>query len=128
MTKLAQQEATATVATKDLAAARKFYEGTLGLAVVVDNAPTAITFKSGKSSQLIVYQSTFAGTNKATAVNWIVDADVEGVVAELRGRGVAFEHYDMPGIERSGDLHVAGGWKSAWFKDPDGNILCAMGR
>ncbi len=126
MTKLAQHDPIATVATKDLVAARRFYETTLGMKVAVDNAPMAVTYASG-NGRLIVYQSTFAGTNQATAVNWIV-SDVESVVAELRSSGVVFEHYDVPEMQRQGDIHLAGGWKSAWFKDPDGNILCAMAR
>ena len=125
MTKLSNEDAIATVATKDLKAARGFYEKTLGFRVDVANEPMAITFASG-ATKVIVYQSSFAGTNRATAVNWIVK-DVEGVVAELRSAGVSFEHYDMPGMTRTGDVHVAGGMKSAWFKDPDGNILCVMG-
>ena len=44
----------------------------------------------------------------------------------VRERGVAFEHYDMPGINWDGDVMVAGPMKAAWFKDPDGNILCMM--
>jgi hypothetical protein len=36
---------------------------------------------------------------------------------------VAFEHYDMPGLTRQGDVHVSGTFKGAWLKDPDGNIL-----
>ena len=34
-----------------------------------------------------------------------------------------FEHYDLPNVTRQGDLHIAGSMKTAWFKDPDGNIL-----
>jgi hypothetical protein len=42
-------------------------------------------------------------------------------------KGVAFEHYDFPGVTREGDVHVMGPMKSAWFKDPDGNIIALMG-
>src|SRR6185503_13259608 len=82
----------------------------------------AVTYKSG-SSTVIVYKSMYAGTNKATGANWIVGADIEKIVAGLRERGVVFEHYNMPGLERQGDVHVAGPMKVAWFKDPDGNIF-----
>ncbi|UUZ74885.1 hypothetical protein LP414_22300 [Polaromonas sp. P1(28)-13] len=41
----------------------------------------------------------------------------------LKAKGVTFEHYDLPGLVREGDVHVAGTFKGAWFKDPDGNIL-----
>ena len=47
----------------------------------------------------------------------------EAVVAELKSKGVSFEHYDMPGTTLEGDIHVDGDLKVAWFKDPDGNIL-----
>ena len=48
--------------------------------------------------------------------------DVEKTVKELKGRGVTFEHCDMPGMTLEGDIHVADGMKLAWFKDPDVNI------
>jgi hypothetical protein len=44
-------------------------------------------------------------------------------VQQLKAKGVTFEHYDMPGVTREGDIHVAGDKKVAWFKDPDDNIL-----
>ena len=38
-------------------------------------------------------------------------------------RRTSFVH-DLPGTTREGDVHTMGGrMKSAWFKDPDGNIL-----
>jgi hypothetical protein len=70
-----------------------------------------------------VYESQYAGTNKATAATWIVGADLEGLVRDLKAKGVTFEKYDLPGTTRQGDVHVAGKTKVAWFKDPDGNIL-----
>ena len=65
---------------------------------------------------------TYTGTNDATAVTWIVGDDMPAVVAALKEKGVAFEHYDMPGLVRDGDIHRAGDLALAWFKDPDGNI------
>ena len=122
---LGDKDVIATVAVKDLAVARKFYEGTLGLAVVDAAGSEAITFASG-GSRLIVYRSQYAGTNKATALNWNLGGDLDAAVAALKGKGVAFEHYDFPGVTRNGDVHVMGPAKSAWFKDPDGNIISLM--
>jgi catechol 2,3-dioxygenase-like lactoylglutathione lyase family enzyme len=122
---LGDKDVIATVAVKDLAAARRFYEGTLGLKVVDATGTEAITFASGRSS-LIVYRSEFAGTNKATALNWRVP-DIERVVAALKDKGVRFERYDFPGMTRDGDVHLMGAFKSAWFKDQDGNIIALMG-
>jgi catechol 2,3-dioxygenase-like lactoylglutathione lyase family enzyme len=119
---LKDNDVIATVAVKDLAAARKFYEGTLGLAVASAEGSEAITFKSGRSS-LIVYRSQYAGTNKATALNWKVGGELEAIAAALRDKGVTFEHYDLPGLTRQGDVYSTGSFKTAWFKDPDGNII-----
>jgi catechol 2,3-dioxygenase-like lactoylglutathione lyase family enzyme len=117
---LKDSTAIATVAVKDIAAARAFYERTLGLTPVDESEPGVITFRSGGSS-LLVYESQFAGSNQATAVTWIV-GDVRGSVKALEEKGVAFEHYDMPDTTREGHVHVSGRIEVAWFKDPDGNI------
>ena len=66
--------------------------------------------------------SRYAGTNEATAATWEVP-NVDEMVNELKAKGVTFEHYDLPDTKREGDVHVAGGTRVAWFKDPDGNIL-----
>ena len=119
---LKSNDAIANIAVRNLDTARKFYEGTLGLKQVDAEGDELIVFKSGKTS-LFVYRSEYAGTNKATAVTWIVGDDIENDVRALRAKGVAFEHYDMADMKRDGDIHVGGDMKVAWFKDPDGNIL-----
>jgi catechol 2,3-dioxygenase-like lactoylglutathione lyase family enzyme len=118
---LGRKDAVANIAVKDLETARKFYEGTLGLKKVDDDGEEMIVFKSGKT-MLNVYRSKHAGTNQATAVTWAV-GDVDRAVRDLKAKGVNFEHYDMPDVKLEGDIHVAGDFKVAWFKDPDGNIL-----
>ena len=117
---LSDNDAIATVGVKNLETAKKFYEGTLGLTKVMENEEV-LAFKAGRST-LFVYRSPYAGTNKATAVTFVA-AEVEELVRALKGRGVTFEHYDLPKMVRQGDIHVAGTMKTAWFKDPDGNIF-----
>ena len=119
---LGYKNASANLAVKDLDRARKFYEGTLGLRQVESMDDHLIVYRSGKTT-LNVYESEQAGTNKATAVTWTVGDKLEATVIELSAKGVKFEYYDMPGMTREGDVHVAGDMKVAWFKDPDGNIL-----
>lgn len=122
---LAGKNVMATVAVRDLNAAKRFYEGTLGLKLSNAQESEALTYQAG-SSQLLVYRSQYAGSNQATAATWVVGADVEKIAQTLRTKGVVFEHYDMPGMTLKGDVHVAAGMKVAWFKDPDGNILALV--
>jgi catechol 2,3-dioxygenase-like lactoylglutathione lyase family enzyme len=117
---LSDTGAVATVAVKNLDTAKKFYEGTLGLTKVMENEEV-VAFKTGEST-LFVYRSQYAGTNKATAVTFVAQ-EVDALVQTLKDRGVTFEHYDLPKMTRHGDVHVAGSMKTAWFKDPDGNIF-----
>ncbi|MET0940323.1 MAG: VOC family protein [Mesorhizobium sp.] len=118
---LGNRDAIATVAVKNFKAARDFYEGKLGLTGAGGEEEGMITYKTGGST-LFVYESQYAGTNQATAVTWVVGNNVDEEVKTLRSKGVAFEHYDLPGTVREGDVHVAGDIRVAWFKDPDGNI------
>src|SRR4051812_42962740 len=99
---LGENEAIATIAVRDIGAARKFYEGALGMKPLPAEEQGVVMYKSGKS-RVLVYESQFAGTNKATAANWEV-SDVEKEVGALRAKGVVFEHYDIPGLTRKGDV------------------------
>ena len=123
---LANSNATANLAVKDLATAKAFYEGTLGLKQVDEMAGDLIVYKSG-DTVINVYRSEFAGTNKATALTWTAGSEIGAIVQALKSKGVAFEHYEMPGLSLEGDVHAGYGMKVAWFKDPDGNILCLAG-
>jgi catechol 2,3-dioxygenase-like lactoylglutathione lyase family enzyme len=104
----------------DLGRARRFYEETLGLQpdMVTEGG---IMYGSG-GTQLFVYPS----RNKAsghTLMSWLV-SDIRAEVAALKAKGVTFEEYDMPGIKSVDGIVQSGPevW-TAWFKDPDGNLL-----
>ena len=118
---LADRPAVATVAVKDLAVAKRFYKGVLGLTQIGSQGEETVTYAAG-GAKLLVYRSQFSGTNKATAVTWLVGDDLERIVETLKSKGLAFEHYDLPQLKRHGDIHEGGGMRVAWFKDPDGNI------
>jgi catechol 2,3-dioxygenase-like lactoylglutathione lyase family enzyme len=126
MATLGSIDAVATVAVTDLPAARSFYEEKLGLSPVETTDAEGVTYRTGTTS-LFVYRSQYAGTNQATAVTWPVGDQVDDLVASLKDKGVAFEHYDLPGLTLEGDVHVADGFRGAWFKDPDGNIFHLVG-
>jgi catechol 2,3-dioxygenase-like lactoylglutathione lyase family enzyme len=119
---LSDKTAMATIAVSDMAAAKKFYEETLGLKTE-NESPAGTMFKSGING-IFVYPSEFAVSNKATYAAWGVGDDLEKIAADLKAKGVEFERYDnLPGTTLEGDVHVMGELKSVWFKDPDGNIL-----
>lgn len=124
---LGNRDATANLAVKDMQIARKFYEDTLGLEQVGAEGDEVIVYRSGNST-LNVYRSEYAGSNKATAVTWVVGDDMEAEVRALKAKGISFEHYDMPDLKLEGDIHVGQDMKVAWFKDPDGNLLNLVSR
>jgi catechol 2,3-dioxygenase-like lactoylglutathione lyase family enzyme len=103
---LTTSEAVATLGVKDLGAARRFYEEKLGLEPEDVREHDVVTYTSG-GSKVFVYKSDFAGTNKATALTWVV-ADVDAVVKDLNKKGVPFEHYEMPGTTLEGDVSRRG--------------------
>jgi catechol 2,3-dioxygenase-like lactoylglutathione lyase family enzyme len=117
---LGKSDATPMLAVKDLDRARKFYQDTLGLQQT-DDFGEGFMLKSG-DTDITVYRSEFAGTNKATALTFDVD-DIQEEVRDLKDKGIAFEHYELEGLTPMGDIYEGEGMKTAWFKDPDGNIL-----
>ena len=110
----------------DLDRARKFYEQKLGLEPGEKYGP-GVVYAGGRGSSFFMYPSAGAGTSKASTAFWAVD-DVVAEVAELKARGVVFEEYDMPGIKTVNSIVTAGGAKTAWFKDSEGNILAVSQR
>ena len=119
---LNDKAALATLPVRNIDVARKFYESTVGLTPIPTEEQGVAGFRSGNST-VLVYESQYAGTNKATAATWVVGDEVDDVVRALKAKGVKFEHYDLPDTTRNGDVHVSGRTRVAWFKDPDGNIL-----
>jgi catechol 2,3-dioxygenase-like lactoylglutathione lyase family enzyme len=119
---LERTKALATIAVRDTATARRFYEGALGLKPLPSPQKGAITYESGDTN-LLVYESAYAGTNKATSATFVVGDGLDRTVQDLKAKGVKFEHYDLPNTTLKGDIHESGDTRVAWFKDPDGNIL-----
>lgn len=116
---LKDQDAMAIIAVSDMARAHDFYGNTLGLPIVSGD-DNVMRYRTGATA-LVVYRSEFAGTNQSNAVVWGVGSEIETIVSDLKAKGVQFEHY--AGMDLRGDVHVAGAFKMAWLKDPDGNIL-----
>ncbi len=115
---------TANIPAADLERARGFYADKLGLEPSQQMAGVMLMYRTDGGSTFTVYQTEFAGQAGHTIAQWHV-ADVDAEVKDLQSRGVAFEHYDMPGVEWNGDVASMGEMgKAAWFKDSENNILC----
>ncbi|HEY3437895.1 MAG TPA: VOC family protein [Actinotalea sp.] len=110
------------LAVTDLDRARTFYEGTLGLSSA---GPTieGVIYDAG-GVRLLVYPSSYAGTNKATAMSFDVPWDsFAAEVENLRLKGVQFQTFDMEGLTWNDGVAEGDGMRSVWFADPDGNVL-----
>ena len=119
---LRNHDSSAIVAVSDLEKARAFYSDVLDLELSDEGEEEGVLVYRTGATKLVVYQSEFAGTNRANAVVWGVGDAIDEIVATLEAKGASFEHY--PDIGRlEGNVHVAGEARLVWLKDPDGNIL-----
>lgn len=109
---------------RDMARARRFYEGTLRL-VPQQEVNGGVAYAFGGGTAAFLYPTPNAGTSQASQAFWSV-TDVDAEIAELKRRGVVFEDYDMPGERSPSGAISAGGAKAAWFKDSEGNILALI--
>jgi predicted enzyme related to lactoylglutathione lyase len=109
---------------KDVARARRFYEDKLGF-TPKEEVAGGVVYEFADHTACFLYPTPNAGTSQASQAFWQVD-DIEREVAELKARGVQFEHYDMPGQTGQIDIVIDGGAKAAWFKDSEGNIMAVI--
>jgi catechol 2,3-dioxygenase-like lactoylglutathione lyase family enzyme len=124
VTRLSTAPAATTLPAEDLERARAYYEDKLGLETETrEDMPEGLFVHAGKGTLLFLYQRGRA-TAENTAVTFEVD-DLEATVSELRSRGVQLEEYDFPGLKTVGGIASRDADRAAWFKDSEGNILCA---
>lgn len=105
----------------DLQRAKKFYVEKLGLKVVKEDPSPGAIVQAGGGTHLYLYQKAATKADH-TAASFTVK-DVEGTVKALRGKGVVFEEYNLPGLKTVNGVATMDGVKGAWFKDTEGNIL-----
>jgi catechol 2,3-dioxygenase-like lactoylglutathione lyase family enzyme len=116
---LTHRPVTTILPVSDLGRGRAFYGETLGLAPS-GNLPAALLFEDGK---IELEQREQPRPAEHTALSFEVE-DVVNEVQQLERRGVVFEDYDMPGLRTEQHIAELDGSRAAWFRDPDGNILC----
>jgi catechol 2,3-dioxygenase-like lactoylglutathione lyase family enzyme len=107
----------------DLAVAKEFYSGTLGLAVEESGPGLRLPIGNG----IIIYPKPDHTPATYTMLNFPVD-DIDRAVGDLKRKGIKFEQYqdltDENGIARG--ISQGRGPDIAWFKDPAGNILAVL--
>jgi catechol 2,3-dioxygenase-like lactoylglutathione lyase family enzyme len=110
-------------AVPDLAAAKEFYGGTLGLEVTEENG--LLTLHVAGDRPILVYPKPDHVPATYTILNFPV-ADIDEAVDRLAAAGVRFESYtgdiqtDEKGVFRGAGPPIA------WFRDPAGNILAVL--
>ena len=114
----------ANIPAADLARVRDFYADKLGLEPVHEFGGVQLGYETDGGTRFNVYETQYAGQAGHTIAQWHVD-DIESQVRDLKGKGVVFEVYDMPGVEWDGEIAAMPGMgRAAWFRDSEGNIMC----
>lgn len=112
----------------DLAKTKEFYSKTLGLKVEEQDGMGLLLHLPG-GGQVFVYEKPNHEPATFTILNFQVD-NIDAAVAELKKRGIKFEHYDADPKTDANDiargLAAGQGPDIAWFKDPAGNFLSVI--
>jgi catechol 2,3-dioxygenase-like lactoylglutathione lyase family enzyme len=107
----------------DVDRARTFYSETLGLDYTGTNDEGSALYALDGGSTLVLLPRPESNPSESTAMSFAVD-DIKAEVIDLENRGVVFEDYDLPELTTVDHVAEMGSEKAAWFKDPDGNVLC----
>jgi catechol 2,3-dioxygenase-like lactoylglutathione lyase family enzyme len=119
---LAGTQVTCMLPVKDLARARRFYEDSLRLEAIGQRPDGKFVYRCG-GTEIALFPKPEGTKAEHTALSFAVP-DIRAAIAELKCRGVAFEDYDLPEFRTVDHVCVLGSEKAAWFRDPEGNILC----
>ena len=106
----------------DTGRAQEFYDR-LGLPYRGTNEEGSLMYELAGGAMLVLLQREAGSQNPSTALAWEVD-DVRAEVDALEAKGITFEDYDLPGLKTVDHIAEMGDARSAWFLDPDGNVLC----
>ena len=107
----------------DMQRARNFYEGRLGLAPVGLKPDGQFVYACAGGASIALFPKEGGTRAEHTAISFRVD-DIGAALAALQKAGVAFEDYNLPGLQTVNHVCVLGAEKAAWFRDTEGNYLC----
>jgi catechol 2,3-dioxygenase-like lactoylglutathione lyase family enzyme len=120
---LAQHAVSMMLPVTDVDRARTFYSESLGLDYTGTNDEGSALYALDGGTTLVLLPRPDSQPSESTAMSFEVD-DISAEITALEGRGVVFEDYDLPDLRTVDHVCVMGAEKAAWFKDPDGNVLC----
>jgi catechol 2,3-dioxygenase-like lactoylglutathione lyase family enzyme len=126
MTMLKTKQAFSGFSVDNLAKARAFYAGPLGL--TVDDEGGGLRLQLPGGGTVFIYPKDDHQPATFTILNVEVEA-IDEAVDELTNRGVQFERYEGIPADEKGILRGISqnrGPDIAWFKDPAGNILAVL--
>lgn len=107
----------------DVDRSRTFYSESLGLDYTGTNDEGSAVYALDGGSTLVLLPRPESRPSESTAMSFEVD-DIHTEISDLEQRGVVFDDYDLPELTTVDHVCVLGAEKAAWFKDPDGNVLC----
>ena len=119
---LSEYRCTAMMPSQNIERARNFYEDKLKLTPSMEMPDGSAMYECGGGTMIGVFPSTGRSDGSFTQVGFWVE-DVEAEMRDMRSRGIEFEEYDMPDFKSVDGLVEIEGYKGAWFKDPDGNLI-----
>jgi predicted enzyme related to lactoylglutathione lyase len=109
----------------DLARAKEFYAGTLGLRTSeVEGMGSLMTLHLAGGGDVLVYEKPSHTPASFTILNFPVN-DVDAAVDGLLSKGVSLLRYDDFGQDEKGIMRGHGP-SIAWFTDPAGNVLSVL--
>ncbi len=113
----------------DITEATEFYSQTLDLDATQDKMSLSLKLAGGNT--VFIYAKDDHAPATFTVLNFIVD-NIDQTVAELKGKGIAFEQLDLGNGAKTDDKDISRGIAAnmgpdiAWFKDSAGNTLSVL--
>ncbi len=121
---LGESKATSGFAVKDMDAARKFYEGALGLRIEVLSEEFGVAVLKLNGDDVLMYLNAAMTPASYTILNFEVE-DIDVAVDGLFERGIGFRRYEGFDHDEKGIVRAPGP-QIAWFEDPSGNVIAVL--
>jgi len=116
-----QSRVAAMLPAQDLERAKAFYRDKLGLTPSRDMVGGVVyQLAGGTGFGLFLSGGQPSGTHTQLAFEV---QDVVQAANDLKARGVKLEEYDTPTLKTVDGIADLGGFKGAWFKDSEGNLI-----